>query len=270
MSFIRKFLLCAVIIFAVCCPFAVYAEELQDSYTVHVDAVGDVTIPGLLNQDLVKSLGENACGRASDVIALAKTQEGYQGLVLPVGGGRRIRCSYFGNVWNEEVAEENNLADGYDEKGSWCSEFVYWCLVKGKVLTGEENLTELADFAWYFNDPENGDVYRFYASSENSGQANAMMSDAWFAKNGLVSRGTLKLADLLPGDILQVKYRKSEDGPHHTVLFLNRLGKNQVQVIEGNVDNTGSATRVRISDDVSSYQAREVVAVIRPHYTAEG
>ena len=75
-----------------------------------------------------ESVSAASKGRASDVLAIARTQEGYKGVICNKGTNNEKRYSYFGNVWDAKLAKANENSIGH-----WCSEFASWCLVQAKV-----------------------------------------------------------------------------------------------------------------------------------------
>ena len=204
-----------------------------------------------------ESVAEASKGRASDVIAIAKTQEGYKGVIYNKGMDNEKRYSYFSNVWDPELAKANESNIGH-----WCSEFVSWCLVQAKV-PGAKPLVSVTAWRNYYKDS----LYKMYASAENASiekETHADVVENWFT--GFQSNGTLKLKDLKEGDILLILTDKRLAGgtraPHHTAIFDHYSG-NEVFVIDGNVKTNKSSSQVRV---YGKYEAREVICVIRPHY----
>ena len=221
-------------------------------YKVKMKKLGTVTVYGPWYEKTVENLSRNAKGRASDVIAVAKTQVGYVGPII-----KNIRVSYFGNAWRPEISAYNYVADGNKEKSSWCSEFAFWCLSKAKVIPETAKLTNVETFRNYFRNS----AYKFHASANNSTKTRATISKNWF-KN-VPSKGTLKLKDLKSGDILQICTDTSQGQPHHTAIFVSRSGDNNVKVLEGNKKVSGlSQSQVQYG----TYAAHDVIAVLRPNY----
>ena len=196
-------------------------------------------------------------GRASDVIAIAKTQDGYKGVICNKGMNNEKRYSYFGDVWDAELAKANENSIGH-----WCSEFASWCHVQAKV-PGAKPLISVTAWRNYYKNS----LYMMYASAENASIEKETRADVvknWF--KGFQSNGTLKLKDLKEGDILLILTDKRLAGgtraPHHTAIFDHYSG-NEVFVIDGNVKANSSSSQVRVD---GKYEAREVICVVRPDY----
>ena len=201
----------------------------------------------LLNAEAVMELSSEAVGTADDMIAIARTQEGYHGYTQD---GKHY--SYFGDIWDPELSERNKK-----NNGNWCSEFVSWCLVTANVPDSKP-LISVSAFRNYYQDS----MYKMYASACNSTDTHQQIVENWFS--GYTSKGTLKLKDLKKGDILLICRDDKLSGgePHHTAVFTFFSGK-QVHVIEGNKRMDDGTTQV-YGD--GTYEAHEVIAVIRPEY----
>ena len=205
------------------------------------------------------SVAAKCRGRADDVISMAKTQDGYKGVIKNKGKSSEKRYSYFGNSWDKRLSEKNKKSN----TGNWCSEFASWCMVQAKV-PGARPLVGVEEW----RDAYRGSLFKMYASAENASKdkkTRASVVKKWFAN--YKSNGTLKLKDLRKGDVLQIltdeKLKKGKREPHHTAIFAGKVKGNNVYVVEGNVDASSSHSRVRIN---GVYDAREVIAVIRPVY----
>lgn len=229
-----------------------YADNVQKNTADMIDITYDTSY---LRHNLVQRLHKKAKGRASDVIAIAKSQRGYKGLVSTEG---KKRYSYFVNEW--KPARKKNE----DMSGNWCSEFAWWCLVKAKVLKGREGLVDVESFRHYFRKR----MYKLKDSAECSKKYHSIPQSKivsnWF-KN-YKGKGIFEVKDLKKGDILQIcsdkKKRKKE--PHHTAIFCGRSG-NKIYVWEGNMGNDGTYSYVR----KGKYKAHEIIAVLRPKYSTK-
>ena len=204
------------------------------------------------NKEEVAELNKKAKGRASDVIAVAKSQLGYKGKVKH---GKRY--SYYGSVW--KPAKKINKRE--DSAGNWCSEFAWWCLVKARVIKRKANLVDLDRFKFYYRNR----IYKLKNSAYNSYIYHTIpqceIVANWFI--GYQERRVLSVYNLTKGDILQIcnDCKSNAKAPHHTAIFYKRTN-GKLKVIEGNVNNDGHYTRVAWG----TYDPHEVIAVIRPKY----
>lgn len=256
----RRFLIFLVISSSVI-SLNVNAENKKvEEITVETEKEEDIIIRNYKNKKKVKKLSKKAKGRVKDVIAIAKTQKGYRAFV----SGQK-KYSYFGDRW--KPGKRVNYTDGTKtEDGNWCSEFVWWCLVKAKVLKGKEHLCSVKRYKSYFKNR----MYKFKDSAECgkkihfSGRTKieqCKLVNDWF--DGIREKGILTLKQLKKGDILQIcsNKKKFKNQPHHTAIFYKLVG-NKIVVIEGNMKSGNKRSSVRIG----KYKPCEVIAVIRPKY----
>ena len=175
-----------------------------------------------------KKLSQKARGMASDVIAIAKSQYGYNdGL------------AYFGSKWNTYAV---NLRDR-DAPGSWCTDFATWCLVAARV-PDSRGLFDVANR--YRSDL----TIMGYYSSQNSLYRYSLSSTGGSGSlEGYKIRGTLTPKTIKPGDIALV------DKGHHSTIVMQVYSNGNVSVVEGNP--------VRIGRVISG---RSIYAVARPAY----
>lgn len=208
----------------------------------------------LQNATEMARLTRRAKGRASDVIAIAATQKGYKGYA-----GKK-RYSYFGDIWNPGKSA-NYKGMKKNNSGDWCSEFVWWCLVRAKVLNGSENINGVKSFREFYKDR----MYKMYSSAYGCKKKYHKKSQSDIVKDwfkGYESKGTLKLKDLRKGDIVQIcKDNKKVTKPHHTALVYG-ITRTSVLVWEGNVGKNNKHTYVK----KGKYKAHEIIAVLRPKY----
>ena len=208
------------------------------------------------NLERVDRLSQISKKTGADVVKIAETQLGYEGEIKD-----GICSSYFSNLWDPEISERNNAADGTDCSSKWCSEFAYWCLVKAKILDKTADIRSVKGFRKYFSNS----MYDFFASSKNT-KTEKRFRDAsadWFSSRKYKSQGTLKIDDLKPGDILQIMSGKTAKEPHHTAIYVGKADNTHVKVIEGNMKDGRNAKTSKVR--YGTYVAHEVIAVIRPY-----
>ena len=242
-----------------------YVKRKWKVKPVEMTNAGTVYVDQIRRGSAVKALSAAAKGKASDVIAIAETQIGYAGIITDNG----IRCSYFSNAWNHDVSARNADADGKDCKSNWCSEFAYWVLVKARVLPETLKITSVRSFRREVAGKKsgmNGKIYKFWASSPENPNKDIdkrfkKASENWFKE--WRSDGTLRIADLKPGDILQICSSENREIPHHTAIFTKAVNGAYVEVIEGNKKVSGKNLSIVKR---SSIPAHEIIAVIRPNY----
>ena len=174
-----------------------------------------------------KKLTKNAHGLVSDVIAIAKSQYGYNdGL------------AYFGSKWNTYGV---NLRDR-DAPGSWCTDFASWCLVAARVPGAKPlydvNNTYRRDLTIMGYYSSQNALYRYSLSSNGSGRL-----------EGYKIRGTLTPKTIRAGDIALV------DNGHHSTIVMGVNPNGSISVVEGNP--------VRIGRVISG---KYIYAVARPAY----
>ena len=190
-----------------------------------------------------KKLTKAAKGRVSDVLAIARSQNGYGGIVR--NGCRR---AYFGSKWDTYAMNEHD-ADG---AGAWCSDFASWCLFAARV-PNSRGLYDIVN--GYASDRT---VTRFYGNKYNSlyryAPSYARYPNSINARlAGVKIRGTLNAKTIMPGDIAVVN-----SGHHTTIVASVNRSSGAVQVVEGNCGN-----RVRTDRWIS---ADQVWFVARPAY----